>query len=225
MPFLTDNGPPVAQATIDQARAELPREYGVRTVTERGRKVVLIRVPREKPDYNYELADCALYATLADVKDAKDVIMIGDDKAVRMDPVRLRDHIREQAREDADVADRARQTMPRSPDAWSVVTSRGNYHHKGLLVRMTVANLAAATPEDFQRARAGLGPRIVETLREVQYVYFVTDSDFGRVGRRVFIDSLAPDLAEDVAHPGGHTANPIHLTYATPGGLLQKPGT
>lgn len=224
MPFLTDNGPPVAQATIDQARGELPREYGVKTVTERGRKVVLIRVPREKPDYNYELADCALYATIADVKDAKDVIMIGDKQAVRMDPVRLRDHIREQSREDVEVADRARQTMPRSPDAWNVITSPHNFHHRALVVRLPVASLASATSDDFGRARQGLGPRIVDTLREVQYVYFVTDSDFGRVGRRVFIDSLAPDLAEEVSHPGGHTANPIHLTYATPGGLLGKPG-
>src|SRR5581483_11485275 len=125
MPFLVDNGPPVDAATLSAARAELPREYGLRVVTQAGRKTILARVPRQKPDYNYELAMVAFYATLDDVKDAKDVLLIGDEKTVRMEPLRLRDHIREQTREDKDAAQSLRSKLTREY-GWTKWASPGN---------------------------------------------------------------------------------------------------
>src|SRR5579885_829274 len=104
MPFIVDGGPPVDPSTLASARNDLPREYGLRVVQERGRKSILVRCPRGKPDYNYELALVAFYSTLDDVKDANDVLLIGDDMSVRMEPIRLRDHIREQNREDKEAA-------------------------------------------------------------------------------------------------------------------------
>ncbi len=221
MPFLQDNRPPIRAETLDRMRAELPREYGTKVVEEGGRRMLVARVPRAKPDYNYELAEVALYASLNDLKDVKDVIMIGDEKSVRMDPLRLRDHIREQIREDADVAGRARQTMPRSGDAWSVITSPGNLNHRALVIRLAVNALSDARSEHFQRAKAAISGALTDTLRDVQYACFVTDTDHGRVGRRIFVESLAPELAATVAVPGGHTANPLHLLHQTPGGLLK----
>ena len=221
MPFLVDSGPPVDPATLNQARSELPREYGLRVVTSMGRKTILARVPRAKPDYNYELAMVAFYASLEDVKDAKDVLLVGDEKTVRMEPLRLRDHIREQQREDRDAAPMLRTRLARE-HGWTTYQSPSNNHHKALVFRLPVGSMAEATEETLRAARGAVGGDLVSLLSETQYVYFVTDNDYARVGRRVFLDAVAPDLAEAVRVKESHTANPLHLSYQTPGAFIKN---
>ncbi len=221
MPFLVDSGPPVDPATLNQARSELPREYGLRVVTSMGRKTILARVPRAKPDYNYELAMVAFYASLDDLKDAKDVLLIGDDKTVRMEPLRLRDHVREQMREDKDAAPMLRSRVAREY-GWTTYQSPLNNHHKALVLRLPVGSMGEATQETLSKARAAVGPDLVSVLSETQYVYFITDNDYARVGRRVFLDAVAPDLVEAVRGKESHTANPLHLSYQTPGAFIKN---
>ena len=220
MPFLVDSGLPVSPATLAAAKSELPREYGVSVANEKGRKSVLVRVPRAKPDYNYELALVAFYASLDDVKDAKDVLLIGDEKTVRMEPLRLRDHIREQVREDAEAAPALRAKLPREY-GWTTFTSPSNNHHKALALRLPVAAVSQADEQTLMRARAAIGSEFVNLLSGCQYVYLVADSDFARVGRRIFIDAAARDLAEQVELRESHTANPLHLGYQTPGNSIR----
>lgn len=219
MPFLVDNAPPVDAATLSAARNDLPREYGVRVVNQLGRKAVLARVPRAKPDYNYELAMVAFYATLEDVKGAKDVLLIGDEKTVRMEPLRLRDHIREQNREDTEAAPGLRARLAREY-GWTVWTSAINQHHKALAFRLPVGSMAEATEAVLLRARAAAGVELVGALNLCQFVYLITDTDYARVGRRVFIEHVATDLADAVAVREGKTANPLHLSYQTPGAFI-----
>lgn len=222
MPFLVDNAPPVDAATLAAARTELPREYGLRVVTpSSGRKAILCRVPRAKPDYNYELAMVAFYATLDDVKDAKDVLLIGDEKSVRMEPLRLRDHVREQIREDKDAAPQLRSRLAREY-GWTTWQSPTNNHHRALAFRLPAASMAEADDAMLLRARAAVGAEIVNHLTGCQYVYFVTDTDYARVGRRVFVEHVASDLAEAVALKESKTANPLHLAYQTPGSFINR---
>lgn len=219
MPFLVDNAPPVDAATLAAARNELPREYGTRIVKQLGRKTILARVPRQKPDYNYELAMVAFYTSLEDVKDAKDVLLIGDDKTVRMEPLRLRDNIREQIREDKEAAPALRSKLNREY-GWALTTSVINQNHKGLALRLPIASMSEATEAVLLRARAAVGGELIEALTKCQFVYFITDADYTRVGRRVFIDHVASDLVEQLAVKESKTANALHLSYQTPGAFI-----
>lgn len=222
MPFLVDNSMPVDAATLAAARTELPREYGVRVVSAiGGHKTVLCRVPRAKPDYNYELAMVAFYATLDDVKDAKDVLLIGDEQTVRMAPIRLRDNVREQLREDKEAAPQLRSRLAREY-GWTTWQSPINNHHRALAFRLPAGSMAEASDAMLLRARAAVGAEIVNHLTQCQYVYFVTDSDYARVGRRVFIEHVASDLAEAVSLKESKTANPLHLAYQTPGSFINR---
>ena len=221
MPFLVDGGPPVDQNTLAAARTELPREYGLRVVNERGRKAILVRVPRAKPDYNYELAMVAFYATLDDVKDANDVLLVGDEKTVRMEPLRLRDNVREQNREDKDAAPALRSKLARD-HGWSVYASPTNQHHRALALRLPIPSVAQADEATLLRARAAVGGELMRVLEDIQYVYLIADNDYGRVGRRVFIEAVCADLAETLAPKDSKTANPIHLAYQTPGSFINR---
>jgi hypothetical protein len=221
MPFLVDGGPPVDPSTLAQARNDLPREYGLRVVEERGAKSILVRVPRAKPDYNYELALVAFYSTLDDVKDAKNVLLIGDDMTVRMEPLRLRDHIREQNREDKDAAPMLRARLGREY-GWTTFVSPSNQHHKALALRLPVPTVAQADEQTLLRSRAAVGSDIVTQLCDAQYVYLIADNDYARVGRRVFVDAVCPDLREQIVLKESKTANPLHLGYQTPGNSIQR---
>lgn len=221
MPFLVDSGLPVTPETLAGAKRDLPREYGLRVVAEKGRKTILARVPRAKPDYNYELAMVAFYATLDDIKDAKDVLLVGDEKTVRMEPLRLRDHIREQTREDQAAAPTLRAKLARD-HGWTMFVSPQNNHHKALAFRLPVPTVGDADAATFLKARAAVGSEIVSLLLDCQYVYLIADNDFARVGRRVFIEAAAPDLAEQVAIRESKTANPLHLGYQTPGNSIKQ---
>ncbi|HEX2021901.1 MAG TPA: hypothetical protein VHH36_04265 [Candidatus Thermoplasmatota archaeon] len=219
MPFLVDKGPPVDAATLTAARNELPREYGVKVVDSKGTRSLLARVPRAKPDYNYELAMVAFYVSPDDLKDVKDVLLIGDEKTVRMEPLRLRDHVREQIREDKEHAPALRARLAREY-GWTTFQSPGNQNHKALVLRVPVASMAEADQAVLLRARAALGNELVPTLQAVHYVYVLADNDFARVGRRVFVEAVASDLAAAIAVPDSKTANPLHLGYATPGHFI-----
>lgn len=223
MPFLVDSGPPVDAATLNAARQELPREYGWRHAQERGRKSLLVRVPRAKPDYNYELAVVALYVSEADMRDVKDVLLIGDEKTVRMEPLRLRDHVREQAREDREVAPQLRARL--SPDyGWTVFQSPSNNHHRALAFRLPISAMRELDESVLLRARASASADLVQLLRETQYVYLLSETDYARVGRRVFVESVASDLAPHLHVTESLTANPLHLGYQTPGHSIGRHG-
>lgn len=221
MPFLVDTGLPVDPGTLAQARAELPREYGIRVVNNLGRKTILARVPRAKPDYNYELALVAFYVSLDEVKDTKDVLLIGDEKTVRMEPLRLRDHVRDILREDKDAVPMLRSRLAREY-GWTTYTSTENNHHKALVFRLPIGSMAEANETTLLRARASVGHELVNILQDTQFVYFITDTDYARVGRRVFIDAVCSDLTQQLTLRESKTANPLHLGYQTPGNSINR---
>jgi hypothetical protein len=67
-----------------------------------------------------------------------------------------------------------------------------------------------------------VGADLVNHLTQCQFVYFITDTDYARVGRRVFIEHVASDLAEAVALKESRSANPLHLGYQTPGSSINR---
>ncbi len=220
MPFLDERKPPVTQATLDAARMDLPREYGYLRVTEGDGATLLVRVPRAKPDYNYELAVAALYVSMDDVKDLKHVLLVGDESTVRMDPIRLRDHVRDQLNEDAELVKRARRGLEREYGR-SIVNSEINVNHHALAIRLPIGSLANATDDLVMQAWQTMGREFTTLIRQVTHVYLISDADHGRLGRRAFVEGIDPTLVDVLAQEHGASANPIHLKYQSAGGLIR----
>jgi len=215
MPFLRDEGPPVSRETIEEARRSLPVEYGYRIVSERGRKVVLVRVPHPRPDYLHELAEVALYVSLEEIKDAKDILLVGDEKVCRLEPVLLRDHIRERRTEDATVAQDLMRKLDRNY-GYTIVDHKFNMSQHSVAVRVPRVSVADLTAEDVQVIRQQLQPVFQTRLRETQAAYIVADGDFERLGRRVFLELVDPSLAQQFSRPPGSA------TIPRPGVLIDK---
>lgn len=200
MPFLRDEGPPVSTQTIQDARATLPPEYGHKVVRENGRAVLLIRSPKARPDYLHELEDAALYIPLDDVKEVKDVLLIGSEKVCRLEPLVLRDHIRGRLNEDRGAAETLLRTLGRDY-AWTVYKHPEHANRYSFAIRIPRGSVSEISPEDVKNVRARLAEVPRDTLMQATAAYLVADGNFERLGRRVFFELVDPELARTAPPP------------------------
>ena len=199
MPFLRDEGPPIPAASIQRYRETLPLEYGWASVNETGREVLVVRVPKAKPDYLHDLSEVAFYVGLENVRGARDVLLVGHEKTARLEPQLLRDHIRAQAREDAGVVDHLRRGVDRQY-GHTFVRSPSNHVHNAFAVRIPKESVSQFTSDDVNAIR-----QLVTTLRarieSCQYAYVIANADHERLGRRTLLELVgeAPPPAQIVA--------------------------
>ncbi|HET6403964.1 MAG TPA: hypothetical protein VFH78_04905, partial [Candidatus Thermoplasmatota archaeon] len=206
MPFLRDEGPPIPPASIQKFRESLPVEYGWQVVNETGREVLVVRVPKAKPDYLHELAEVAFYVGLETIRNTKDVLLVGHEKTARLEPQLLRDHIRAQGREDATVVEHLRRSLDRQY-GHTFVQSPSNHQHNAFCVRIPKETVAQFTPEDVNAIRqlvASLRPRVMEC----QYAYVVANSDHERLGRRVLLELIGDAPAAAPVAPAAPSPAP-----------------
>ena len=204
MPFLRDEGPPVAQATIQRARESLPLEFGFQVVNETGREVLLVRVPKVKPDYLHDLADVAFYVDLDTIRNTRDILLIGHEKTARLEPQLLRDHIRAQQREDGGVVLDLRRRLG-AMYGHTIVHSPSNHHHRAIALRIPKQSVAEFAPEDVVKFREVMQSAKAQA-EACQYAYIVAEKDFERLGRRVLLELLgfapaAPEPLDASAAP------------------------
>lgn len=211
-PFLRDEGPPVSQQTIQRARESLPLEFGFLTVNEKGREVLVVRVPKAKPDYLHDLAEVAFYVGLDVIRNTKDVLLVGHEKTARLEPQLLRDHIRAQAREDVGVVDGIRRHVDKDY-GFTVVQSPSNHSHQALALRIPKESVVQFSPEDVNAIRAALQASKAR-LDACQYAYIVASRDFERLGRRVLLELLG--LTPGAAPPVAPTPAPLPVVAPAP---------
>lgn len=213
MPFLRDEGPPVSQQAIQRAREALPLEYGFQVVNETGRDVLLVRVPKPKPDYMHDLAEVAFYVDLDTIRNARDVLLIGHEKTARLEPQMLRDHIRAQQREDVSVVHDLRRRLS-AAYGHTVVQSPSNFSHTAIALRIPKQSVGEFAPEDVVAFRDALQTHR-QKAEACQYAYIVAEQDFERLGRRVLRELLGL-AAPNTAGPGVETGALAPPTVAAP---------
>lgn len=224
MPFLRDEGPPVSKETIQRARESLPLEYGVQAVNETGREVLLVRVPKAKPDYLHDIADVAFYVGLDQIKATKDVLLIGHEKTARLEPQLLRDAIRQQDREDVDLVQDQRRRLPRDYGQ-TIVQSPSNHAHQALSVRIPKASVKEFGPDDVKAIREAV-ERQKARFDACQYAYVVADRDHERLGRRVLLELLGQPAAAPQPLPPAPASAPAPATPSLSAfALPPTPGT
>lgn len=187
-PFLRDEGPPVSKDTLQRARESLPLEYGYQVVNETGREVLIVRVPKARPDYLHDLADVAFYVNLDTIRNCKDVLLIGHEKTARVEPQLLRDNIRAQDREDGDLVADLRRRLGRDY-AHSILQSPSNFQHQALAVRIPKSSVNDFSPDDVKAIR-GVVEQQGTRFQQCQYAYILADRDHERLGKRMILELL-----------------------------------
>ncbi|MHB8584261.1 MAG: hypothetical protein ACYDDF_00275 [Thermoplasmatota archaeon] len=197
-PFLRDEGPPVSSSTIQEARETLPTEYGYKVVHENGRGVLIVRSPRARPDYLHELEEAALYVPLEDVKDVRDVLLVGSEKVCRLEPLGLRDHIRSRLGDDRTAAEAMMKALPRD-FGFTLYRHPEHPNRVSIGVRIPRGSVSELTPEDVQQIKARIQGVPRDSLATATAAYIIADVNFERLGRRVFFELVDPAMGKALA--------------------------
>jgi len=176
MPMIKDAAPPVSSEKLRALREVLSPDYGHQLVTDGGLPVLVVRVPSAKPDFLTDVDRAAEVITEEEVRACKDVLLLGTEKMVRVDPIPLRDKIRERAREEAPTAAEMRNQLSRQYGV-DILRPQGVRGPAVVGVRVPRAKASEMTTED----RAALQPVVedaVKQARDVTKVFVIADADF-----------------------------------------------
>ncbi|HVL87204.1 MAG TPA: hypothetical protein VM681_04230 [Candidatus Thermoplasmatota archaeon] len=189
MPMIKDAAPPLSSGKIRELRASLAPEYGHTLVTDEGPPVLVVRVPGARPDFLTDVERAGEAVSEELVRAAKDVLLLGSEKLVRVDPIPLRDRIRERAREEAPYAAEMRSQLNRSYGL-DILRPGGARGPAILGARIPRARVAELSSED----RQSLAAPVKDTLnqaKDVAKVFLIADEDFRRFSPADFERMLA----------------------------------
>lgn len=179
MPIMRDTPPPLPADVLRDLRATLPGSYGHRLVSHEGRLVLAVRVPSEVPDREADLERAADYVPEEEVSQARDVLLIGEAKLVRLDPIPLRDAVRERLRDDLPVSKEVRRGLPREYGA--ALFNPATRRDWCVAVRVPRGFVRDVTPEDLGAVQKALEQVLAQPkAAQAAMCYLVADNDYRR---------------------------------------------
>ncbi len=189
-PMIKPGDPPVPLDVLSQARASLPRDHGFTYHREDGRQFLLARVPADRPDPAVHLEAMSFSVDETDLQHVHDVLLVGDERVLRVEPVTLRDLVRERMGEDEAVETHLRKRL-QGPYDYTVFRHQETRHHLRLGVRIPRATVADTTPDDVAAIRDEVVP-VLDTPKgdEIRAFYVVAEDDAERLSRRAFLDVI-----------------------------------
>lgn len=180
MPMIKDSAPPLPQDRIRELRSSLPADYGHTLVASEGRAVLVIRVPSPAPDFLADIDRAAEVVSEEEVRAARDVLLIGDERLVRVDPIPLRDRVRERTREELPLVGALRATLQRAYGK-EILRPRGTRGPAILALRIPRGAVAEITLEDGAALLPALD-EAVKTARDIARVWIVAENDHRSTG-------------------------------------------
>jgi hypothetical protein len=195
MPMMRDTPPPLPADVLRDLRASLAPSYGNKLVEHEGRLVLAVRVPSEIPDRERDVARAADYVSDDAVALCRDVLLIGAEKLVRLDPIPLRDAVRERLQDDLPTSKEARRSLQRAYGA-TLFNPAAKPREVAIAVRVPRANVKETSTEDLAALQQALGPVLSNTnASRVTMCYLVADNDYRRCPPEEFARILRGETA------------------------------
>jgi hypothetical protein len=179
MPMLRDGPPPLPADVVRDLRNSLAPSYGHRLVDQDGRLVCVVRVPGERVVPDRDIAACADVLPEEEVAQARDVLFIADEKLLRVDPIPVRDAIRERLQSDAPTGKEVRRAVDRE---WGATLFQPATRRDVCVgVRVPRASYRDLGPHDLERFRQAVQPVLGQPqAAKAGMCYIVADNDYRR---------------------------------------------
>ncbi|MBI4393764.1 MAG: hypothetical protein HY556_08225 [Euryarchaeota archaeon] len=184
--MIRDGKPPLPPSTITELKQTLPTDYGHKLVNSAGNRILAIRIPTARPDMFQDIPRAADFLGTDDTRELTHVLLIGDEKVLRVDPISLRDEVRERTREDQQSVVTLKKKLGRNYEysVFKPVTGKGSPR---LVIR--IPKFKAGELDDSDRTQLkGLMAKITAdpNVRESRIFYIVTDDDYVKLGTEGF---------------------------------------
>jgi hypothetical protein len=196
--MIKEGDPPVSNDLLEEARRNLDRDYGFALGEEDGRTVLFVRAPESKPDPFHSLEVVSFSVAEDDLAGVRDVLLVGDDRIVRVEPSTLADLVEERRDEDPEVAKHLRNRLDRDHD-YTVFRHTGARDHLRLGVRVPRDRVDDLEPEDQEALGEALSPILSSPKgKQIRAYYVIGDEHARRVSRDELVDLVGEPLAEAV---------------------------
>jgi hypothetical protein len=184
--MIRDGKPPLPPSTITELKQTLSTDYGHKLVNSAGNRILAIRIPTARPDMFQDIPRAADFLGTDDTRELTHVLLIGEEKVLRVDPISLRDEVRERTREDQQSVVTLKKKLGRNYEysVFKPVTGKGSPR---LVIR--IPKFKAGELDDSDRAQLkGLMTKITAdpNVRESRIFYIVTDDDYVKLGTEGF---------------------------------------
>ena len=179
MPMLHDGPPPIPADMVRDFRTQLAPTYGHQLVNHDGRYVLVVRVPGDRPDpHGRDIKACADVLSEEHVANTTHILLIGDEKVLRVDPIPVRDAIREKLRDDTPTSKEVRRQVER--DFGARLLQPASKREVCLAVRVPKDSYKSLTNDDLVRIQQAVGPALGNQAANVGMCYLVADNDYRR---------------------------------------------
>lgn len=193
MVIMRDTPPPLPADVLRELRATLATSYGHKLVTHEGKLVLAVRVPGDVPERERDLARAADVVPDDEAGLARDVLLIGNEKLIRLDPIPLRDAVRERLRDDAPVSKEVRRGLAREYGA--ALFNPATRRDWCIAVRVPRSSIKETTPEDLVAMQKAVEAVFAQPkAAQAGMCYLVADNDY----RRMPLDELVRTLRGEV---------------------------
>lgn len=194
MPMMRDTPPPLPADVVRELRSTLAPSYGHKLVNHEGKLVLAIRVPHEVPDRERDLACAVDHIPEDEAALARDVLFIGAEKMFRLDPIPLRDLVRERLRDDVPVSKEVRRGMAREFGA--ALFNPATRRDLCIALRVPRASYRDCTPEDLVAMQRAVEQVFAQPKAgSAGMCYLVADNDYRRMPLEEFVRTLRGEVA------------------------------
>jgi hypothetical protein len=183
---------PVPADEMQRARDQLASSYGARVWEAGGRRVLLVRVPRDDPDPVNDLEEAVEYLAASDAKDLTHLALIGNRRIEMVYPQPLVDRMAQRVQFDHFECTRLRKEL--MPHTHRIYTAAGDTRRMlRLALRIPHAKVAEVTDTDLDILSDAIGSELEGSkIRAVRAVYLIADQDHVRLDAELMV----PDLRE-----------------------------
>lgn len=179
MPMMRDTPPPLPADVVRELRSTLASTYGHKLVNHEGKMVLAVRVPAAVPDRERDVLHAADAVPEDDISQARDVLFIGEEKLIRLDPIPLRDAIREKIRDEVPISKEVRRGLAREYGA--SLFNPASRRDWCIAVRLPRASYRDCTTDDVTAIQKALEPVLAQPkASQAGMCYLVADNDYRR---------------------------------------------
>lgn len=193
MVIMRDTPPPLPGDMVRDLRSTLAGSYGHRLLNHEGNLVLAVRVPHDVPDRTRDLPLAADTVPEDEAALARDILLIGAEKVIRIEPIPLRDLVREKLRDDAPVSKEVRRGLAREYGA--ALFNPATRRDWAIAVRLPRASYREATPEDLTALQKAVEAVFAQPkAAAASMCYIVADNDYRRAPLEEFVRTLRGEV-------------------------------
>ncbi len=197
---------PVPGDELQTIRDGLDRQYGADVWEGEGRRVLIIRVPRDEPDPVNDVEEAVEYVRPELLVDITHCLLVGA-KAAQVYVRPMQDLMAERIALDARICEAMRAQLPQGLSHMTFQSPEDPRRRWRLAVRIPVPRIAEMSEHHLEDLAEGIGPQLATPrFKQLAAVYLITGQDHVRLEPAIFLPEMQEKWEDEERRQRAHLA-------------------